>query len=230
MNVSRPETEFDSIETLDSERKSGFTQLAQKTIRATFWVFGEIALFFEYIESFFDGFSGLGELPHLEGVVPLNLLEGEPFSFELFSGGIPQKTGYQTLSLMGVTSVITLRGVSAAKKTAEDAGLKYIHIPMNPFTPDEHSVIAFLKALVVRRDTPAYMYSHLATLRTAFMCAVYQIVCRGVQKETAIAQFVSHTKGWGSFFTREHIHYLRSLNVDALMHKLSDSTEKKELS
>ena len=83
----------------------------------------------------------------------------------LMCGGATTPEAFPELKKLGFSSIINLRqenepnvDIPGAKKAAEVAGLRYVHVPINPSAPSEESVTAFLDAVQDRSNQPMYIH------------------------------------------------------------------------
>ena len=105
----------------------------------------------------------------IEQYSELNGLTGAAGSRAGF-GGATQVDAMARLRDAGYASVINLRGahepgadVDAKRAAAEEAGLTYIHMPMDPATTDQNFVAGFVSAVKDPANQPVYIHCHSAT-------------------------------------------------------------------
>jgi uncharacterized protein (TIGR01244 family) len=103
----------------------------------------------------------------------------------LMCGGATTSEAYPALKKDGFVSVINLRrdteegaDIPGARTAAEAAGLRYIHIPVDPARPDDATVDAFLKAVTDQKNQPMYIHCGSAN-RVGAMWMVKRIVVDG---------------------------------------------------
>jgi uncharacterized protein (TIGR01244 family) len=109
-------------------------------------------------------------------------------------GGATTNAAFPELKQQGFASVINLRretepgaDIPGARKAASEAGLKYVHIPVDPAKPDEGSVKAFLSAVSDSANQPMYIHCASAN-RVAAMWLVKRVVLDGWDVERATAE------------------------------------------
>lgn len=103
----------------------------------------------------------------------------------LMCGGATTPEAFPALRKHGFASIINLRrdteptvDIAAARKAADDSGLKYIHIPVDPASPERASVDAFLKAVTEPANQPMYIHCGSAN-RVAAMWLIKRVVVDG---------------------------------------------------
>ena len=117
-----------------------------------------------------DNFSRIEERP---GVA------GSPVGF----GGATEPSAMPWLKSEGFAAVINLRlaeepgaKVEECRVAAEETGLKYIHLPLDPRNPDAGIVDKFVAAISDETNQPVYIYCNTATR----VAALWMIVaCAG---------------------------------------------------
>jgi len=100
-------------------------------------------------------------------------------------GGATTAEAYPELKKRGFASVVSLRresepgaDIPGAKAAAATAGLKYIHIPIDPAAITEADVDAFLKAVTDPANQPVYMHCASAN-RVGAMWLIKRVVVDG---------------------------------------------------
>lgn len=115
--------------------------------------------------------------------------------------GATTTEAYPELKKRGYVAVISLRrdtepgaDIPGAKAAAASAGLKYIHIPIDPATITETDVGAFLKAVADRANQPVYIHCASAN-RVGAMWLIKRVVVDGwdVQRATDEAVVIGLT-------------------------------------
>jgi uncharacterized protein (TIGR01244 family) len=109
-------------------------------------------------------------------------------------GGALTLEAFGALRQAGYTSVVNLRDASepgndveAAKKAAEAAGLKYIHLPFVPATPDMTMLDEFLRLVVNRENQPMMLHCTIGG-RASMFWAVKRVVIDGWPVEKAMGE------------------------------------------
>ncbi len=136
------------------------------------------------------------ELPGLHNVVT--------YSPGMFSGGAPVgRAGLETLRTLGVKTVVSVDGATPDVATAEELGLRYIHLPISyDRVPAERRLE--LAQVVANAEAPIYMHCHHGKHRSASALAT-ALVTAGVlsQQEAGERMQTSGTSAgyrglWGS--------------------------------
>jgi uncharacterized protein (TIGR01244 family) len=100
-------------------------------------------------------------------------------------GGATPADSLPHLREMGFKAVINLRqaeeagaDVETARRTAEQAGLRYVHIPMNGSNPQPETADAFLAAVQDPANSPVYIHCGTAN-RVGAMWLIKRVVVDG---------------------------------------------------
>jgi uncharacterized protein (TIGR01244 family) len=100
-------------------------------------------------------------------------------------GGATPADSLPHLREMGFNAVINLRQadesgaeIETARRTAEDAGLRYVHIPMNGSNPQPETADAFLAAVQDPANSPVYIHCGTAN-RVGAMWLIKRVVVDG---------------------------------------------------
>jgi uncharacterized protein (TIGR01244 family) len=116
-------------------------------------------------------------------------------------GGATSVEAYPELKKRGFVSVVSLRRESeagaeipAAKAAAAAAGLKYIHIPIDPAAITDADVDAFVKAVADQANQPAYIHCASAN-RVGALWLIKRVVVDGwdVPRATTEAEAIGLT-------------------------------------
>lgn len=112
-------------------------------------------------------------------------------------GGATSAEAYPELKKRGFVSVISLRreqepgaDIPAAKAAASDAGLKYIHIPLDPAAITDADVEAFLRAVADTANQPVYIHCASAN-RVGAMWLIKRVVIDGWELPRATDEAVT---------------------------------------
>jgi uncharacterized protein (TIGR01244 family) len=113
-------------------------------------------------------------------------------------GGATAPAAYPALEKDGFKAVVNLRldsepgaDIAGAKREAEAAGLRYIHIPFDPKAPSPTLVDRFLAALRDPANSPTYIHCASAN-RVGALWLVKRVIADGwdVDKATAEAETI----------------------------------------
>jgi len=107
-------------------------------------------------------------------------------------GGATEPSAMAALAAEGFKSVINLRlasepGVAEEAAVVENAGLTYIHLPMDPMAPEASTAEQFLQAIANPAHQPAYIHCASAN-RVGAMWAIKRVVQDGWPRDRAIAE------------------------------------------
>jgi protein tyrosine phosphatase (PTP) superfamily phosphohydrolase (DUF442 family) len=99
----------------------------------------------------------------------------------LYRGAQPQEVGFSELKLLGITTIVDLRSedrekVEWERKHAESLGMRFVHIPVNGWSPPTDEQVAQFLSLL--RDNPGqkvFMHCHFGEDRTGVFTAIYRI-------------------------------------------------------
>ena len=100
----------------------------------------------------------------------------------IYRGGQPTADNFRQLAGFGIKTVVDLRGDSKpdSKALAEGAGLRYIHLPMEPKQyPRPDAAQRFLEIVNDQSNWPVYVHCAGGRHRTGAMIAVYRITIDG---------------------------------------------------
>jgi uncharacterized protein (TIGR01244 family) len=109
-------------------------------------------------------------------------------------GGATTNEAFPELKRQGFASVINLRresepgaDVAASRAAAIGAGLKYVHVPVDPAKPDEAAVKAFLAAISEPANQPMYIHCASAN-RVGAMWLIKRVLLDGWDVDRATAE------------------------------------------
>lgn len=95
----------------------------------------------------------------------------------IYRGGQPKKDEYRVLATIGIKTVIDLRDDAKdyAKAAAEDAGLRYINVPMDDKSlPSDEQTDRIMSMVNKTEDGPFYIHCAGGRHRTGVAVAVYR--------------------------------------------------------
>ena len=110
----------------------------------------------------------------------------------LFRGAQPHAEGFKELKNLGVTAIVDLRGedtskISWERQQAESLGLRFVHIPVNGWSPPTNDQVAeFLK---IFRDNPKeriFVHCRFGDDRTGVFVATYRMAYEGWPAQQAM--------------------------------------------
>jgi protein tyrosine/serine phosphatase len=136
-------------------------------------------------------------------------------SDKLYRGAQPTKEGMRQLERMGIKTVVNLRSFNSDRGELTGTGLKYQHLWVKAWHPEDKEVVAFLKTVSDTNSTPVFVHCQHGADRTGTFCAIYRIAVQGWTKEQAIEEM---TKGGFGYHTiwKNLIEYIQTLDIPAL--------------
>src|SRR5258708_8711187 len=117
-----------------------------------------------------------GQKLHLTGIHNAGKL-----SDFFYRGGQPREAGFSELNLLGITTIVDLRGEDREKilwerKHAESLGMRFVNIPVSGWSPPtDEQVAQFLSLLRDRPGQKIFIHCRFGDDRTGVFTAVYRI-------------------------------------------------------
>jgi uncharacterized protein (TIGR01244 family) len=107
-------------------------------------------------------------------------------------GGETSREAIAELGAQGFRTVVNLRqpsepGVAEEAAAVEAAGMRYVHLPMNPTAPEFETADQFLAAVADPAVQPVYIHCASAN-RVGAVWAIKRVVQDGWSREDAIAE------------------------------------------
>jgi tyrosine-protein phosphatase SIW14 len=135
-----------------------------------------------------------------------------------FRGAQPEGHDYADLATLGVKTVINLTsddGQPGEQGRVEQAGMKYVHIPMTMHTgPTTAQLAEFLGIVNDPAAQPVYVHCVGGKHRTGVMTAVYRMTVDGWSADRAFAEMKQYKFGF-DFMHPEFKHFVYSYHPDA---------------
>ncbi len=136
----------------------------------------------------------------------------------IFRGGQPSQRGWQSLSKLGVKTVIVLRrenedgehSTRAEKQAVEAAGMRYVHVPMNGVVAPTDAQVAQVLALF-NSPEPVFVHCKKGKDRTGTVVACYRIAHDGWKNEKALEEAKSHGIHWIEVGMKRYIASFRGI-------------------
>ncbi|MFH2044382.1 MAG: dual specificity protein phosphatase family protein [Pseudomonadota bacterium] len=130
------------------------------------------------------------------------VIEGVPnlhkVSDNLYRSAQPTANGMKNLKEMGIKTVVNLRTFHSDRSKIGNTELKYEHIYMKAWHPEQEDIIRFLQIATDPNYTPVLVHCLHGADRTGTMSALYRIAIQGWPKDEAISEM---TKGGFNFHT-----------------------------
>ena len=99
----------------------------------------------------------------------------------LYRGAQPNEVGLSELKMLGITTIIDLRAedrdkVEWERKHAESMGMRFVHIPVNAWSPPtDEQVVQFLSLLHDNPGQKIFVHCRFGVDRTGVFIAAYRI-------------------------------------------------------
>src|SRR5713101_7109124 len=112
----------------------------------------------------------------------------------LYRGAQPREVGLSELKILGITTIVDLRGedrekISWERQRAESLGMRFVNIPVSGWSPPtDEQVVQFLSLF---RDNPGqkiFVHCHFGDDRTGVFTAVYRMALEKWPAEQAIKE------------------------------------------
>ena len=112
----------------------------------------------------------------------------------LYRGAQPKEVGLSELKMLGITTIVDLRGedrekVAWERKRAESLGMRFVHIPVNGWSPPtDEQVAQFLSLLHDNPGQKIFVHCRFGEDRTSVFIAAYRIAAERWPAEQAIKE------------------------------------------
>ena len=112
----------------------------------------------------------------------------------LYRGAQPKEIGFSELKLLGISTIVDLRGedrdkIAWEKKHAESLGMRFVHIPVSGWSPPtDEQVVQFLSLF---RDSPGqktFVHCRFGDDRTGVFVATYRMALEKWSSEEAVKE------------------------------------------
>jgi protein tyrosine phosphatase (PTP) superfamily phosphohydrolase (DUF442 family) len=112
----------------------------------------------------------------------------------LYRGAQPKEQGLSQLKMLGITTIVDLRGedlekITWERKQAESLGMRFVHIPVSGWSPPANEqVVQFLSLL---RNSPGqriFVHCHFGDDRTGVFVAIYRMAFEKWPAEQALKE------------------------------------------
>ena len=132
---------------------------------------------------------------------------------QVYRGGQPKAGGLEKLKVMGIRTILNLRGEDDHSRAEGDAarrlGLRYYSISLPGFSnPKDEEVDRVLEIINAHENQPVFVHCHHGKDRTGTIIASYRISHDGWNAEQAKAEAKRYGLSWVQFGMRNYIdHY-----------------------
>ena len=133
--------------------------------------------------------SALGQKLHLAGIPNAGKVTDV-----LYRGAQPKEVGFSELKMLGITTIVDLRGEDREKvvwerKRAESLGMRFVHIPVSGWSPPtDEQVAQFLSLLHDNPGQKIFVHCRFGEDRTSVFIAAYRIAAEKWSAEQAIKE------------------------------------------
>jgi len=139
-------------------------------------------------------------------------------SDSLYRGGQPTNAGYETLSLMDIRTIVTLRLIDRESDELRKEGFQTFHISFKHVHPETEDVLKFLTIVTAQQNQPVFVHCREGEDRTGMMVAVYRMVIQNWPKNKAIREMKQMGfNHWNQPIER----YLRKMDVKHIRQQLA---------
>jgi protein tyrosine/serine phosphatase len=143
----------------------------------------------------------------------------EKVNEQVYRGGDPTAVGLTELGAMGIKVDLDLREASDAtkveKEQAEKLGMKYVNIPMKPFSAPTNDVLEHALALLGQaRPGPVFVHCRRGKDRTGVVIACYRIQHDGWSNQQALDEAKKHGMSFTEHGMRAYILRFKPVAVD----------------
>jgi tyrosine-protein phosphatase SIW14 len=112
----------------------------------------------------------------------------------LYRGAQPKEIGFSELKLLGITTVVDLRGEDRGKiawerKHAESLGMRFVHIPVSGWSPPtDEQIVQFLSLFRSQPGQKVFVHCRFGDDRTGVFVAAYRIAVEKWSPEQAMQE------------------------------------------
>jgi arylsulfatase A-like enzyme/protein tyrosine phosphatase (PTP) superfamily phosphohydrolase (DUF442 family) len=108
---------------------------------------------------------------------------------DIYRGAAPSDSGLRSLARAHVKTIICLQSDVSYKKTAQELGLRVVHIPLSTMTaPSRESILMFLDVASDPMAKPIFFHCRDGIGRTGVMTAIYRMQVQGLTEKMANAE------------------------------------------
>ena len=132
----------------------------------------------------------------------------------LYRGAQPKEIGFSELKLLGISSIVDLRGegrdkIAWEKKHAESLGMRFVHIPVSGWSPPSDEQIAqFLSLFRSQPGQKVFVHCRFGDDRTGVFVATYRMALEKWSSEEAMKEM--HFFGFNGLWHPSMRSYIRA--------------------
>jgi tyrosine-protein phosphatase SIW14 len=143
----------------------------------------------------------------------------------LYRGSQPDQRGFQTLSAIGIRTIVNLRIINHDTDEIQKAGLDKARfnlerIPMFSWRLRDKDIVQFLKIAIDPGKQPVFVHCQHGSDRTGAMIAAYRMVIQGWTAEQAIAEMTGNKYGFHKIWWNLPRH-IKNLDVERIRRELA---------
>ncbi len=112
----------------------------------------------------------------------------------LYRGAQPREVGLSELKILGITTIVDLRGedrdkIAWERKHAESLGMRFVHIPVSGWSPpSDEQVAQFLSLFRSQPTEKVFVHCRFGDDRTGVFTAIYRIAFEKWSADQAIKE------------------------------------------
>jgi tyrosine-protein phosphatase SIW14 len=131
----------------------------------------------------------------------------------LYRGGQPKETAFSELKLLGISTIVDLRGedhekIAWERKRAESLGIRFVHIPVSGWSPpSDEQVAEFLTLFRSEPGQKVFVHCHFGDDRTGVFVATYRMTLEKWSAEEAMKEM--YLFGFNGFWHPSMKSYIR---------------------
>jgi tyrosine-protein phosphatase SIW14 len=143
----------------------------------------------------------------------------------LYRGAQPKEIGFSDLKLLGISTIVDLRGedrdkIAWERKHVESLGMRFVHIPVSGWSPPtDEQVLQFLSLFHTQPGQKVFVHCRFGDDRTGVFTALYRMAIQKWSAEQAIKEM--YFFGFNGFWHPSMKSYIRDfparLNSSAVL-------------
>jgi protein tyrosine phosphatase (PTP) superfamily phosphohydrolase (DUF442 family) len=112
----------------------------------------------------------------------------------LYRGAQPREVGLSELKILGIATIVDLRGEDREKiewerKTSQSLGMRFVHIPVSGWSPPtDEQVVQFLSLFRDNRGQKIFVHCRFGDARTGVFTAIYRMAIEKWPAEQALRE------------------------------------------
>lgn len=132
----------------------------------------------------------------------------------LYRGAQPKEVGLSELKLLGITTIVDLRGedrdkIAWERKHAESLGMRFVHIPVSGWSPpSDEQIVQFLSLFRGQPGQRVFVHCRFGDDRTGVFTAAYRMAIEKWSPEQAMQEM--YFFGFNGFWHPSMKSYIRN--------------------